>query len=278
MLRTGYPSAHLLGPYLGGVTAFLTPQVELDGAPPTSEELSYPALVNYGHFTAMQVRGGAVRGLDLHLLRLRDAHLELFGGDLDTDRVRRLMRRAVAERPDAYLRVTLYEVEPGVPRVMTVMRPAIEAPIRPQSLTEVPYVRPFSHIKHVGTFAQIRYGLIAERAGFDDALLVTREGQIIETTIANIGFIDGMSVVWPDAPCLRGITWQLLDVGLAKRGREARTEVVTIDALGRFDAAFLANSLGVSAVGRIGTHEFRAGHPLVAELVDVYSGVAWDVI
>ncbi|MGH8862549.1 MAG: aminotransferase class IV [Jatrophihabitantaceae bacterium] len=256
----------------------MTPLVEIDGTRPTPEELLHPALVNYGHFTAMQVRGGAVRGLDLHLARLRDAHFELFGTEVDTGRVRRLMRRAVAARADTYLRVTLYEAEPGAPRVMTVIRPAIDVPATPQSLTPVAYMRPFPHIKHVGSFAQIRHGLLAERAGFDDALLVTDAGLVTETTTANIGFVDGGDVVWPAAPCLRGITWQLLDAGLAERGREARSEDVTLDTIDRFEAVFLANSIGVAPVARIGAREFDAADPRVAELVDVYRDVPWDTI
>lgn len=43
------------------------PRIEIDGGPATADQLAYPAIVNYGHFTAMQVRGGAVSGLDLHL-------------------------------------------------------------------------------------------------------------------------------------------------------------------------------------------------------------------
>ena len=256
----------------------MTPQVQIDGIRATVDALSHPALVNYGHFTAMQVRHGAVRGLELHLARLRAAHLELFGTNLDTDRVQRLMRRAVAQRPDAYLRVTLSEVESGLPQVMTAVRPPIDASARPQTLTEVRYVRPLPHIKHVGTFAQIRYGLLAERAGFDDAVLVADDGRIVETTTANIGFIAGQTVVWPDAPSLRGITWQLLDAGLSRRGLSMRSEPITVDTLGNFDAAFTANSIGISPAHRIGAHEFPLGHRLQDELTDIYATVPWDPI
>ncbi len=40
---------------------------ELNGSPVRVEDLGTIALLNYGHFTSMQVRGGRVRGLDLHL-------------------------------------------------------------------------------------------------------------------------------------------------------------------------------------------------------------------
>src|SRR3546814_3650403 len=44
------------------------------------------AMRNHGHFTTMQVRDGAVRGLDLHLARLREATAELFDVAFDDAR------------------------------------------------------------------------------------------------------------------------------------------------------------------------------------------------
>lgn len=57
-------------------------RIEVNGRPATAEALAHPALVNYGHFTAMRVRGGRVRGLDAHLRRLDAATRELFGTGL----------------------------------------------------------------------------------------------------------------------------------------------------------------------------------------------------
>jgi hypothetical protein len=45
-------------------------RAEIDGHDARADELWYPALVNYRHFTGMQVRNRAVRGLDRHLDRL----------------------------------------------------------------------------------------------------------------------------------------------------------------------------------------------------------------
>ncbi|MGW5443454.1 hypothetical protein [Streptomyces asiaticus] len=56
--------------------------IEINGSPATADTLRLPALTSYGHFTAMQIRDARVRGLDLHLERLRSATRELFGGDL----------------------------------------------------------------------------------------------------------------------------------------------------------------------------------------------------
>ncbi|MGY5137778.1 branched-chain amino acid aminotransferase, partial [Streptomyces nigrescens] len=51
--------------------------VQRNGVAATAEELAPLAFAGYAHFTALQVRDGRVRGLDLHLERLRSASLEM---------------------------------------------------------------------------------------------------------------------------------------------------------------------------------------------------------
>lgn len=226
----------------------------------------------------MQVRNGRVRGLAYHLQRLRSAHAELYGTELDGEYLRVLMRRAIEHHADAYLRVNLYETRPGQPQVMTAMRPPVEADGRAQSLLPVAYSRPFAHIKHVGSFAQIRYGMQANRAGYDDAVLVTSEGRICESTVANIGFLDHDSVVWPEGPVLHGITWQLLDKVLGQRGIDVRRRPVSLESAATFAGAFLANSIGVVPVARIGQHEYQPDNATFTHTRLTYDKVAWDEI
>jgi len=166
-----------------------SPRVEIDGGEATAEQLGVPALVNYGHFTAMQVRKGAVRGLELHMRRLRTATRELFGVDLDADRVRDHLRHALGHGVgDASARITVFQPEPGSGvSVLVALRPAVGMPAMPQAPQAVPYQRPLPHIKHVGTFGQIHYGRLAERHGFDDALLTGADGIVAEAAISNIG-------------------------------------------------------------------------------------------
>src|SRR6266545_4504347 len=83
--------------------------MELDGRPVDPAELATLALYNYGHFTSMRVDAGRVRGLTLHLDRLvRDSKI-VYDADLDADRVRQLVRRAVqsAQSP-VIVRVTVF--------------------------------------------------------------------------------------------------------------------------------------------------------------------------
>ena len=61
--------------------------VQLDGQPASGADLAPLAFAGYAHFTAMQVRGRQVRGLDLHLGRLRAASQTLFGQALPDDEI-----------------------------------------------------------------------------------------------------------------------------------------------------------------------------------------------
>lgn len=251
--------------------------VEIDGAAAGVDALAPAGFLPAAHLTALQVRAGAVRGLDLHLARLASAHLELFGSTLDTDAVRLLMARAASAHPDSYLRVTVDEPTPGTPRVMTVVRAPLDAPTTPQSLAPVAYVRPSAHLKHTGTFGRDLHGQAARRKGFDDALLVAPDGQVAETSIANIGFVRAGRVVWPTGPALHGITWQLLDLALAAARTPATAERIRVDDKRAYDGAFLTSSLGVAPVGRIGTYAF-ADPEVTSFVADLYASVPWDVL
>ncbi|MGH2601977.1 MAG: aminotransferase class IV, partial [Dehalococcoidia bacterium] len=211
-------------------------RIEIDGRTAAAEQLAYPAVVNYGHYTAMQVRGGRVRGLALHLTRLRDASRELFDAELDGELVRERVRHALGGTADASVQVRIFAPDAsspasrsgssGPPRpggtsgelsVMVLVREAVEMPSAPWRLKSVPYLRPVAHLKHVGGFGQAYYGRVAQRDGFDDALLTGPGGVIAEAGIANVGFFAGDAVVWPDAPALPGISYQLLVEALGAR-------------------------------------------------------------
>src|SRR5262245_16206828 len=231
-------------------------------------------MVNYGHYTTMQIRGRAVRGLALHLDRLRAATRELFDADLDPERVRAALRHCLGDDfPDATGRITVFDAGDGAPAVMVAVRGPAEPPTPPARPRSVPYVRPVAHLKHAGSFAQIYYGIRAERDGYDDALLVGADGTIAETTIANIAFADGAGVVWPDAPALAGITMQLLEPRLASRRRQVR-----LGDLPSFSAAFIGNSRGVTPVGQIDEVTIPVDDRLMRQVVDAYEAVPWDPI
>ncbi|MDI5962619.1 aminotransferase class IV [Streptomyces sp. SL13] len=258
----------------------MSERYEIDGRPVTAEAVLPLATGNFGHFTAMQVRGGAARGLDLHLGRLDSATRELFGGGLDGGRVREAIRHALAGGPaDASVRVVVFRPAGAVDvSLLVAARAPAEAPREPQSLMSVAYQRPAAHLKHLGGFGQAYFGRLARAAGFDDALLTGPGGVVSEGAVANIGFLSGRTLVWPDAPALEGTGMGVLERRLADAGLRAERRTVRLADVGGFDAAVLVNSWGVWPVCRIDDTVLPSGAPGVAELIRLYAGAPWDVV
>jgi branched-subunit amino acid aminotransferase/4-amino-4-deoxychorismate lyase len=255
------------------VQRFAAGTLEFNGAVPTEEQLRALALNGYGHFTAMQVRGGKVRGLGLHLTRLDRATAELFGTSLDGTRVRDYIRHA-AGNADASVRVYVQRPYPDEPpSVLVVVRPpgGLRSEFRLQS---APYQRSVAHIKHLGDFGQGYYGQLAERHGFDDALLTGPDGLISEGSMTNVGFLDGTGVVWPAAAMLSGITMQLVQQGLGS----AQSRPVRLADLGSFATAFVTNSRGIAPVTQVDERKLPVDREFMTMVADAYESAHWDEI
>ncbi|MYR33094.1 branched-chain amino acid aminotransferase [Nocardiopsis alba] len=228
----------------------------------TAQDLAPMAFAGYVHFTAMQVRDGAVRGLDLHLDRLRTASDRLFGRHLSDDTVLGYLRSAVENAtPDAT--VTAYvtsrsgefqaaDPDAGLDMLVKVTDPATP-PEGPLALDIARHERELPEIKHVGEIAKTHYLRLANDRGFDDAAFEDRQGRLSEATIWNLAFWDGESVIWPEADMLTGITMRILDrrlqaMGVPRLRREVRKEDLSAEL-----AAVVMNSwspaIPVSRVG-----------------------------
>jgi branched-subunit amino acid aminotransferase/4-amino-4-deoxychorismate lyase len=161
---------------------------------------------------------------------------------------------------------------------MVTVRPPAALPSSSQALQAVSYQRPVPHIKHAGTFAQTYYRRLAGRNGFDEALLTGPGGVISEGAITNIGFFDGATVTWPDAPALHGITMQLLEPRLPQVGLHSRRAAVRLADLPSFSAAFVTNSLGAASVGRVDDLAIPINTELMRTVLQVYESIPWDPI
>lgn len=241
--------------------------VEADGVPAADPELLGALTSGYGHFTAMQVRDGRVKGLGLHLERLDRSTRELFGRGLDGGRVRGLVAGALeaAGRRDASVRVYVYE---GARTVVTVRAQAPDGPGAPQRLTSVAYERPAAHLKHLGGFGQRYHGEAARRAGYDEALLTSPSGEVAEGAVTNAAFWDGTSLVWPSAPCLHGVTMALLEPLLGSVRRP-----VLLSDLARYRAAFVTNSRTIAPVTAIDGTAFAVDGELMGRVHAAYGSV-----
>jgi branched-subunit amino acid aminotransferase/4-amino-4-deoxychorismate lyase len=273
--------------------AIMTVRIEIDGRPATPDQLAAAALATYGHFTAMQVRGGAVRGLDLHLARLDAANRELFGAGLDGGLIREYVRHALgADTADASVRVYVREAGiVGDTPVMVTVRPPGDMPDAAQRLRSVPYQRSIAHVKHAADFGQSYFGRLVARDGFDEALLTGPGGVVSEGSMTNVGFFDnrafdgrafdgrafdGGAVVWPDAPVLAGITMLLLETRLPEHGLRSTRAPVRLAELASFRAAFVTNSRGIAPVCQIDELTIPVDQDLMRTLRAAYASVPWD--
>ena len=245
-------------------------RIEIDGRSPSAEALWSTASA-FGHFTAMQVRAGRTRGLELHLRRLETANKELFGAGLDGDRICGLVRHALGDLVDASVRVYIFESDDEPVVMVTVKEPA---ELAMQRLQSVEYQRPDAHLKHLAT-GQGHYSRFARRNGFDDALLTASDGRISESATANVAFLDDDGVVWPEGQFLHGITMQLLERALPEAGVPSRRAPVALADLPLFRGAFLSNARGVALVSGIDSFPLASDPAGVQRVADIYAAIPW---
>ncbi|MFD2232315.1 aminotransferase class IV family protein [Phaeospirillum tilakii] len=250
-------------------------QTHLDGRPATAIDLAPLAFAGFAHFTAMQVRAGCVRGLDLHLARLRSASRVFFGSALPDDQVCAYLRSALADGPaDLSLTATMFsrtgEFTPtglaNDPAVLVRTGPAATGPAGPLRLMAVAHQRLLPTIKHVGESAKTLYLRQAVHAGFDDSAFIDSEGRLSEATIWNLAFWDGEAVIWPEATMLPGITMAIVRRQLQRLGVPQRQQPITLEGLKGMAGAAVMNSWtpGVS-VSRIGAQDL----PMSSRFLDI---------
>lgn len=254
--------------------------VQRNGHEATASELSPLAFAGYAHFTAMQVRDGKIRALDLHLERLRFASRELFGHALGDADIRRYLRMAVEAGPaDLSLLATLYSPAgeftvagpEATPEVLVRTAPPASGPQGSLALATFEYERVLPAVKHVGEVAKTYYLRQAVERGFDDAVFVDRKGRLSEGTIWNLAFWDGAAVVWPQAEMLLGTTMGILRRQLERLGVPQRTQAVTLSDLPSLMGAVVMNSWtpGI-AIHRIGSVSMSEAPTFLELLYEAY--------
>jgi len=253
----------------------VAPELWIDGRPAGVEDLGHQALINYGALTSFRVEGGEVRGLDRHLDRLNRSAIELFGEAVAEERLRDLMRAALAGRMDAWLRISLFSNELslrrpdwiGAPQVMISVSAAPTPLPHGVRLQSQVHVRETPHLKHVAAMGLLRARRLARLAGYDDALFADDEGRISEGSLWNVGFIQGDTVVWPDAPMLDGVAQALIREALDRAGSPQRKVVARLSDLACFDGAFLCNSATPAAeIAAIDGHVFTGAADAVQQI------------
>ena len=236
--------------------------VHRNGRPATAAELTPLAFAGYAHFTAMQVRGRQVRSLDLHLDRLRQASVTMYGRDVSDERVLATLRAAIETGPaDVSLMATVYSsageftAAGGELDILVRTGPAASGPDGPLRLTAVEHERTLAAVKHVGEVAKTWFLRQAVEQGFDDVAFMDRRGRLSEGSIWNLAFWDGTAVVWPVAEMLTGITMATVRRQLERLGVPQRSAEITLADLPAMSGAVVMNSwtpgIAVHGIGQV---------------------------
>jgi branched-subunit amino acid aminotransferase/4-amino-4-deoxychorismate lyase len=258
--------------------------MELNGRPADIEQVKALALTNFGHFTSMLVEEGRVRGLSLHLERLRRDCQLLFAVELDTDRIRAYVRHAVGDGVRVVARVTVYDPaldlgtigQDADPHILVTTRPASPGQAGPLRLQAASYRRENPAIKHIGLFGVLRHRRAAQREGFDDVVFLNPDGTLSELATSNIGFVRAGEIVWPRSECLAGVTMTLLNQALDE---PVTTEALKLPDLSAMEAAFATNAAtGVRAVVSIDGLTWPDDHKHLGELRDWYADIPGEVV
>ncbi|MDO4887237.1 MAG: aminotransferase class IV [Actinomycetaceae bacterium] len=255
-------------------------RVHYNHKPATIADLAPLAFAGFAHFTAMQTRGRAVRGLELHLARLRSASDELFGTHLPDGEVRAALAAAIDAGPaDASLacyissrpgEFTHSPQTPDLDILVKIDAPA-SAPEGPLALDVVRHERYLPRIKHVGEAAKTHLLRCASRRGFDDVAFLDARGRLSEASIWNLAFWDGRRVLWPDAALLPGVTMQVVQRQLDRAGIDQQTRAIGLQDINTSLQAVVMNSWTPAvAVSRLGDRELDAGDDLVRMLHSAY--------
>jgi branched-subunit amino acid aminotransferase/4-amino-4-deoxychorismate lyase len=164
--------------------------------------------------------------------------------------------------------IVTWEPLPEVPVPLRLM--PLEAPWHPGSASG-----PFFGVKWLSYAPNMASGDLARAAGYDDALLLSRDGWVIEGPTFTVGWVHGGALETPalDLGILASITRQVVLDEARRIGIEVREGRFPLQRVQSADEAMgLATVKEVIPIGRIGDAEFAPG-PVTGTLADAYAAV-----
>ena len=241
----------------------------VDGMITLASEATIPAsdeglLRGDGVFEVIRVYGGQAFALEEHLRRLsRSAsNLRL---PLDLEAVRSDANRLLAHAgpgPDhEALRIVV--TRGGRRLLLTEPVVSVDGPARLASVTYSP-TRVLDGVKSLSYAANMLASRLAREQGFDEALLVTPHGRVLESPTSSIFWVKDGSVLTPplDEHILASITRRIV---IEQTGAEERS--CTLEELLDADEAFLASTIReVQAVAAVDNRVFDAPGPVTGKV------------
>jgi branched-chain amino acid aminotransferase len=250
-----------------------TPQlVSLDGEIMAAREAMIPVtdeglVRGDGVFEVMRIYDGKPYAFEEHMARLeRSARNTRLDVDLET--IRAETHRLLAEAGTRYEQVRIMCTRGGRRIVMT--EPLHEVPDRSR-LATITYspTRVLDGVKSLSYAANMLAGRLARERGFDEALLVTPHGRVLEAPTSSIFWVKDGELFTPPLSehILASITRALVIDVWGANERET-----TLDDLFAADEAFLASTVRqVQQISAIDEHEFP-DHSPVSERVSAAVG------
>lgn len=241
----------------------------LDGIITPASEARIPAtdeglLRGDGVFEVMRVYDGRPFAFDDHMRRLERSasNLRL---PLDLEAVRadanRLLAHAGAGPDHDLLRIVL--TRGGRRLLLTEPLPTMEERMRLGSITYSP-TRVLDGVKSLSYAANMLASRLAREHGFDEALLVTPHGRVLEAPTSSIFWIKDHEVLTPplDEHILASITRAVV-----MHCSEATERVCTLDDLAAADEVFLASTVReVQPVAAVDQHSFDGNGAVTARI------------
>ncbi len=216
-----------------------------------------------GVFEVIRVYDGLPYALEAHLKRLERsaANLRL---PVDVEAVRsdahRLLAQAGAGPQHEALRIVL--TRGGRRLMLTEPLPASPERVRLGTITYSP-TRVLDGVKSLSYAANMLSSRLAREQGYDEALLVTPHGRVLEAPTSSLFWVAGGQILTPPleehilASITRALVWE-------EAGAEERP--CTMEDLAAADEAFLASTTReVTPVASIDEHEFDGVGPLTRE-------------
>ncbi len=248
----------------------------LDGEIMLASEATIPAtdeglIRGDGVFEVMRVYDGQPFALDRHLARLeRSARNLRLPVDLEAVRadVWRLLARAGSGPDHDLLRILV--TRGGRRLLLTEPLPGIPPIVRLGSVTYSP-TRVLDGVKSLSYSANMLAGRLARECGFDEALLVTPHGRVLEAPTSSIFWVKDGELLTPplDEHILASITRAIVIEGTGAAERSC-----TLDELLEADEAFLASTAReVHPISAIDERTFDAPGPVTARTAEIVAGL-----
>ena len=239
-------------------------------------------------FETVRVYEGAPFLWEWHMIRLM-AGAETIGLNLPhtpddfLDLTKKLIQRNTASNCIARLMVTRGTGERGYgltgneqPCALITLHPIPETKPTPLVLVStsarVAKDDPLAAIKSGNKLGSILAKRLAKENGADDGLILNSDGNITETSSANLFWIQDNTLYTPPLSdgVLPGVTRRLI-IGLASAlGQAVREESIPANDIKKADAVFVTSAAtGIRSVGQVDGVSL-SDHPLVAQLAEAY--------